>query len=59
MSHMSTKILIILHGTIKSYGEGKKSYIKTDNLSNLCIFNMQKLEGLLMDQHILYMLFFA
>jgi len=56
---MSTKILIILHGTIKSYGEGKKSYIKIDNLSNLCIFNMQKLEGLLMDQHILYMLFFA
>jgi hypothetical protein len=56
---MSTKILIILQWTIKSHGEGKKSYIKTDNLSNLCIFNMQKLEGLLMDQHILYMLFFA
>jgi hypothetical protein len=56
---MSTKIPIILHGTFKSHREGKKSHIKIDNLSNLYISNMQKLKGLLMEQHILYMLFFA
>jgi hypothetical protein len=31
---------------------------KDNNLSNLYIFNKQRHEGLLMDQHILYMLFF-
>lgn len=36
-----------------SQGEGKNSLIKAKNLSNLCVFITQRLEGLLMDQYIL------
>jgi len=37
----------------QSQREGKNSLIKAKNLSNLYVFIIQRLEGLLMDQHIL------
>ena len=49
-SHLATKIRTVLLGITR---EGKNSLIKAKNLSNLYVFITQRLEGLLMDQHIL------
>jgi hypothetical protein len=35
----ATRITVVLRGTDKFHGEGKKYFIKADNLSNLCVFH--------------------
>jgi hypothetical protein len=39
-SHLAQRIPIIMLGTLKSHGKGKKSLIQVDNLSNLYVFNI-------------------